>query len=138
MIWLNIVNTLMKGLLDTHTLLWFVAGNSQLSDTAREFIERDDTEIYVSIASLWELTIKNSLGKLELSAPLAQFFEEAVEGNGFLVLPIEMAHLIEVHSLPFHHRDPFDRLLLAQSKAEEMAFVSGDVAMDAYGVKRLW
>jgi PIN domain nuclease of toxin-antitoxin system len=128
----------MKGLLDTHTLLWFVAGDSQLSQTARTFIERGDTEIYVSVASLWEITIKSSLGKLQLSAPIKQFLEEAVEGNGFILLPIEPSHLNEVHALPFHHRDPFDRLLIAQSQAEGMLFVSTDRAMDAYGITRIW
>jgi PIN domain nuclease of toxin-antitoxin system len=128
----------MKGLLDTHTLLWFVTGDSQLSNTARTFIERKDIGIYVSVASLWEITIKSSLGKLQLSAPLKQFLEDAVEGNGFLLLPIEPSHLNEVHALPFHHRDPFDRLLLAQSKAEGMSFISADTAMDAYGIVRLW
>lgn len=128
----------MRGLLDTHSFLWFVWGDARMSVAARAFIGRADTEIYVSIVSLWEIAIKSSIGKLILDRPIGDFFTDYIEGNGFLILPIERAHLLTVHALPFHHRDPFDRLLVAQSLTDSLTFLSGDVAMDGYGVNRLW
>lgn len=128
----------MRVLLDTHSLIWYAQNNPKLSATANLAIEDSNNAIYISIVSLWEITIKNSLGKFTLDQPIADFFADNVEGNGFSVLSIERTHLLTVHALPFHHRDPFDRLLIAQSLTENMIFLSTDAAMDAYGVNRLW
>ena len=124
--------------LDTHTFLWFAWGDTPLPVTTRGFITDPANTVYVSIVSLWEIAIKSSLGKLDIKLPLADFFANNVDGNGFRVLPVTRAHLIAVYTLPFHHRDPFDRLLIAQSLADGMTFVSGDVQMGAYGVPLLW
>lgn len=128
----------MRVLLDTHSLLWYAQDNPKLSATANLAIEATSNTIFVSVASLWEITIKNSIGKLTLDQPIADFFADNVEGNGFLVLRVERAHLLTVHTLPFHHRDPFDRLLVAQSLVESLTFLSADPVMDTYGVTRLW
>ena len=128
----------MKYLLDTHTLLWFLAGDASLSGKAVQLIENEDNQICVSTASLWEIAIKSSLGKLALAAPLESLFTVQLPDNNIQVLTIDTAHLLCIHSLPFHHRDPFDRLLAAQSLVEKIPLVSKDVVMDAYGVQRIW
>lgn len=125
-------------LLDTHTFLWFTEGDPQLSPLARTLITDSANIKYVSVASLWEIAIKVSLGKLVLSMSLPDLFAVGLEGNGLLVLPIEKGHILNVGMLPFHHRDPFDRLLAAQCLEEQMSLVSRDVAFDIYGVTRLW
>lgn len=128
----------MRSLIDTHVLLWYAMDAPRLSSTAIEFMENDSNSIVVSVASLWEIAIKSSLGKLTLNRPFSAFCSENVEDNGFSVLPIERTHLIMVQNLPFHHRDPFDRLLAAQSLAEEIILLSGDTVFDSYGVTRHW
>src|SRR5947209_8552375 len=97
-------------LLDTHTLIWFIGGNKELSATARRSIEGDDVINFVSIASLWEIAIKVSLHKLELKAPFSEVNNQLVE-NGFELLPVTFEDTLTVSTLPFHHRDPFDRIL---------------------------
>ncbi len=128
----------MRILLDTHALLWYIWGNSNLTKTAQLAIENPNNIIYVSTASQWEITIKHSLGKLTLNLPLPDFLEIRIDGNGFLTLPIERQHLLVLPSLPFHHRDPFDRLLIAQSIAESIPLISADKAFDAYPITRIW
>ena len=118
----------MKLLLDTHVFLWFIMGSPHLSAEARALIEDDQN----SVASLWEIAIKSSIGKLSLSAPFDQLIPQQLSINGFELLPIEIAHLATVTTLPFHHRDPFDRLLIAQAIAEKMPIVSSDSAFDTY------
>jgi PIN domain nuclease of toxin-antitoxin system len=125
-------------LLDTHTLLWFLAGDSKLSGTARALVEDDGNDILVSVGTLWEIAIKVSLGKLGMSRPFEEVFPAQLDANEILVLPISTTHLQRVVSLPFHHRDPFDRLLAAQAMSEEVPLVSRDPAFDAYGLQRLW
>jgi PIN domain nuclease of toxin-antitoxin system len=127
-----------KLLLDTHTLLWFVAGATQLSDTARAAIEAPENEALVSVASLWEMAIKVSLGKLDLGMPFEEFVADHVVGNGMEILDISPAHVSRVVSLPFHHRDPFDRLLIAQAQEEAIAIVGRDHAFGVYGVTLVW
>jgi PIN domain nuclease of toxin-antitoxin system len=127
-----------KILLDTHAFLWFVAGSDQLSARARQLIEAPDNESFVSIASLWEIAIKVSLGRLSLTKPFSDFMAEQTLLNGIQILGIAIAHTAEVAALPFHHRDPFDRLLIAQAMVEEMPLVSADAAFDAYPITRLW
>ena len=128
----------MKLLLDTHALLWFIAGSSQLSATARNLIEDAANEKYVSIASLWETAIKISIGKMTLAAPFDVLFPHQLRVNGFELLPIKINHASAITTLPFHHRDPFDRILIAQAATEKMALVSIDAIFDDYSVTRLW
>ncbi len=128
----------MKLLLDTHTLLWFIAGDKSLSRNARSFIEDAANEKFVSAASVWETAIKISIGKMNLSAPFDKLFPHQLAVNGFTLLPIEIKHISKVVSLPFHHRDLFDRILIAQAIEEKMSLVSIDAVFDAYGVARIW
>ncbi|MFZ4815032.1 MAG: type II toxin-antitoxin system VapC family toxin [Phototrophicaceae bacterium] len=128
----------MDYLLDTHTFLWFVNDNDQLSATAREVIEHPDHTIYISIASLWEIAIKVSLGKLKAPLPLSDFISQQLHENDITLLGITVMHLNTVANLPFHHRDPFDRLIVAQAKTEGLSILGVDAIFDAYAVKRLW
>jgi PIN domain nuclease of toxin-antitoxin system len=128
----------MKLLLDTHTLLRFIAGSASLSVVARSLIEDTSNEKFVSIVSIWETAIKVSIGKMSLSAPFDVLFPHQLEINGFELLPVKVEHTSVVTSLPFHHRDPFDRLLIAQAIEEKMMLVSVDKVFDDYGITRLW
>ena len=128
----------MRLLLDTHTFLWFIMGSSNLSANARAPVEDAANESLLSVASLWEMAIKVSLGKFTLSAPLDALIPQQLGSNGIELLGIQVAHAAAVSTLPFHHRDPFDRLLIAQAIVEGMPVVSADAAFDAYPVKRLW
>lgn len=128
----------MRLLLDTHTFLWWLADDPALSEKARTAIADGRNECFLSMASCWELSIKSSLGKLRLSQPVERFIPEEMSSNGFHLLDIEFRHVAKVESLPFHHRDPFDRLLVAQALLEKMTLVSCDSALSAYGVKLIW
>lgn len=128
----------MRLLLDTHAFLWFIMGSANLSANARALIEDQVNESFLSVASLWEMAIKMSLGKLTLSAPLDTLIPQQLSLNGIELLGIQVAHAAAVSTLPFHHRDPFDRLLIAQAIVEGTPVVSADAAFDAYPVQRLW
>jgi len=128
----------MQMLLDTHAFLWFIMGDSRISDTARELIQNDSNQPHVSMVSVWEMAIKNSIGKLDLGKPLEQLIPLELAQRGFIVLPISMSHCMAVARLPLHHRDPFDRLLVAQCLVEDIPLVSTDSQLDAYGVQRVW
>lgn len=128
----------MKLLLDTHAFLWFISGSDKLSVHAKELIENTGNERYLSVASLWEMAIKVSLGKLKVPLPLTRLVREHVTGNAIEVLPIEPEHLDEQRKLPFHHRDPFDRLIIAQATVEKMEVVSRDEAFTAYEIRCTW
>jgi len=131
----------MKILLDTHTFLWFIAGETQLSQKARTAIEDLNNQRFLSMASLWEIAIKTNLGKLNVIAQnekFAEFFQEQSRRNDINLLPISLSHLAIVAALPEHHRDPFDRLLIAQSQTENMILLSNDSALDAYEIERRW
>jgi len=128
----------MNLLLDTHAFLWFIAGDSNLSQTARSAIEDVNNDRYVSVASLWEIAIKISIGKFILDEPFEVLIPEQLAKNRIELLNISVAHTARVASMPFHHRDPFDRLIAAQAKIEQLTLVSVDAAFDAYGVTRLW
>jgi PIN domain nuclease of toxin-antitoxin system len=128
----------MRLLLDTHAFLWFIMGSPNLSAGARALIEDGANERFLSAASLWEMAIKVSTGKLTLSAPFDVLITDQLGLNGIETLGIEVAHTSVVSTLPFHHRDPFDRLLVAQAIIEGMPIISVDAAFDSYAVKRLW
>jgi PIN domain nuclease of toxin-antitoxin system len=127
-------------LLDTHTFLWFIGGHASLSAAARAAIEDPAADVFVSVASAWELAIKVGTGKLTINRPsVAVFVEEAMAGAGLDYLRIEPAHVFRVATMPMHHRDPFDRLLVAQALEENMPLVSREaVAFSPYGVTLLW
>ena len=123
-------------LLDTHTFIWFSENAPNLSVALNEQIESAD-RVYLSIASLWEIAIKISIGKLTLQAEYAEI-EAQLPAAGILLLPISFADTVRVSNLPFHHRDPFDRILIAQSINHSLVLVSRDEMFDAYAVQRLW
>jgi PIN domain nuclease of toxin-antitoxin system len=125
-------------LLDTHAFLWFALGDAQLSANALQHILAQGWKKLVSPASYWELAIKISLGKYTLHQPFDAFLQRAIAGNGFAILPIEPSHVVRLTTLPHHHRDPFDRLLVAQALEENIPIISNDAALDAYGVQRIW
>jgi PIN domain nuclease of toxin-antitoxin system len=125
-------------LLDTHSLLWYHFGDSKLSATARAAIETPGAEVLVSLATYWEVAIKVSKGKLGLSVPYPDFIQQAVTDNKFVALPIEPHHVAAVVGLPFHHRDPFDRLLVAQAMVEGVPLVTCDPHLAPYLITRLW
>jgi PIN domain nuclease of toxin-antitoxin system len=128
----------MKLLLDTHAFLWFMSGDTSLSQTARSAIEDENNDVFVSPASLWEIAIKVSIKKLTLRAPFNDLIPAELAENEIELLSISVAHMALVASMPFHHRDPFDRLIAAQANVEQMTLVSVDNMFDAYGVDRLW
>ena len=128
----------MKLLLDTHAFLWFIAGSERLSATARQLIEESANQPFLSAASLWEMAIKLSLGRLQLGGPFEDLIPEQMRLNGIQLLGLEVEHVTPVTTLPFHHRDPFDRMLVAQAMVEQMPIVSTDPAFDAYPIRRLW
>jgi PIN domain nuclease of toxin-antitoxin system len=125
-------------LLDTHAWLWFVLGDSQLSASARSCILDTANVKYVSSASYWEVSIKISLGKYALTTPYKRFMRQAITGNGFRFLHISPRHTERVSVLPYHHRDPFDRLLIAQALADNMTLVSNDPRLALYGATIVW
>ena len=125
-------------LLDTHAFLWFCQGDALLSATARTLIEDTANRKLLSIASCWEIAIKAGLGKLNLGELSETYLPAALSRTGFDILPISLAHATGVEKLSQHHRDPFDRLLVGQAAAEVIPIVSADVALDSYGIRRLW
>jgi PIN domain nuclease of toxin-antitoxin system len=125
-------------LLDTHAFLWWVDATRPLGRRAKAKVADPDSEVFLSIASCWEIAIKVSLGKLRLPKPADRFIADQVSQNGFALLEASLRHVGRVSDLPFHHRDPFDRLLVAQSLVEEMPIVSNEGVFDAYGVDRIW
>lgn len=128
----------MNLLLDTHAFLWFIEDNPRLSQTARALIESETSQPFLSVASLWEIAIKTSLGKLSLTQPYAAFIPQQLAVNGVGILNITLEHTAAIAELPFHHRDPFDRMLAVQATTEKMILVSADPVFDAYTVKRAW
>lgn len=127
----------MRVLLDTHAFLWFVADDERLPPRARQAIVAAE-QAFLSVASCWELAIKVSIGKLTLSSSVDRFLPEQLAVNHFELLHIDLADAARVGSLPWHHRDPFDRLLAAQALHGKLAIVSADPVFRKYGVKRVW
>jgi PIN domain nuclease of toxin-antitoxin system len=124
-------------LLDTHSLLWWLDNDDRLSRRAREAIQNPILQVLVSVGSLWEIAIKHQLGKLKASN-LVNNFQKELDDAGFVELPISGVHAIRAAVLPINHRDPFDRLLIAQAEIENVPIVSRDSQFDAYGVHRVW
>ena len=128
----------MRLLLDTHVFLWWVNDSPSLSLRAREAIICQENDCFLSVASCWELAIKSSLGKLKLREPVERFIPEQLALNGFRLLPIDFRHVSRVENLPFHHRDPFDRLIVGQAMAEKLVVVTADAKLADYEVVTLW
>lgn len=127
----------MKLLLDTHALIWFQAGDRRLSKAARQAIEADDAELLISAATVWEMAIKASLGRLQLSGPVDVYIAEKV-GQGYRMLAISWTHAARVENLPWHHRDPVDRLLVAQALTERCPVITKNRAFRKYGIEVVW
>ena len=123
----------MRLLLDTHVLLWFQADDPALPKEAEQLIRSRDNEAYVSMVSLWEIGLKHGIGKLPLHMPLDAFLGTITEAH-FRILPLERPHIVAAAPLPLHHRDPFDRMLIAQAKHEGMRLITVDQHFPAYGV----
>lgn len=128
----------MRALLDTHAFLWWTTDSPRLSDRAREVIADGRNELFFSAASGWEIAIKAGLGRLEVPEDLGRFMSEQLSRNAFEVLPVHLSHALRVHALPDHHRDPFDRLLVAQSLLEELPILSADPRIAFYPVEVVW
>jgi PIN domain nuclease of toxin-antitoxin system len=125
-------------MLDTHALLWFLAGDPKLSATAKTAIEDPANERWLSPISLLEIALKNRRGKLPLPAPFGALFPAALLAEDIHLFPMEPQHIEPLTTLPFHHNDPFDRLIVATSLVEKLTLVSADAILDAYGATRLW
>ncbi len=131
----------MKYLIDTHIFIWFVENLPNLSKSLKNTIEDENSEIFISIASLWEISIKTSIGKLQLNRKYEEIFN-VLKVNSIEILPITFAHTLENNRLPFRHRDPFDRIIIAQAIVENINFISADAVFDDYlagkSIKRIW
>jgi PIN domain nuclease of toxin-antitoxin system len=125
-------------LLDTHAFLWFLLDEPRLSGIAKSLISDPLNEVEVSPASYWEVAIKIALGKYSLPEPYQVFIEREIASNCMRILPIEPRHAAALTTMPMHHRDPFDRLIVAQALVEGVPLVSGDPKLDLYGVRRMW
>lgn len=128
----------MKLLLDTHTLLWFLSDDARLSNAAKQAIEDIRNQRWLSPISLLEIAVKVGLGKLTLDRPFGELFPRQLESNDIGLLKIEVRHVAPLVALPLHHRDPFDRLLIATALTDQLTLVSADQAFDRYGITRLW
>lgn len=127
----------MKLLIDTHAFIWFIFGDLKLSTKAKSAIEDVNTDCFLSIASLWEISIKESLGKLNLKMTNARI-EKRLLQNNIAILPIAMEHTFKIKTLPHHHRDPFDRMLIAQAMVDGLTIVSADTEFSKYKANILW
>jgi len=128
----------MRILLDTHAFLWWVNNDAQLSPKARSLIEDVSNEIMVSTVSGWEIAIKSQIGKLTIASNFEQFISNQIKQNYFAILPINLSHALHIHSLPMHHRDPFDRMLVAQSQFEDLSILTIDPLIMQYDVATIW
>jgi PIN domain nuclease of toxin-antitoxin system len=128
----------MNILLDTHAFLWWVMDDSQLSDTAKAKIADPTNTVYFSVISAWEIIIKEGTGKLSLPEPSTTYIPSRLASNQFMTLTVEMQHILQIASLPDHHRDPFDRLLIAQSQIENIPFLTVDHLISQYPVNVIW
>lgn len=128
----------MRILADTQAFLWLAMDDPQLTKKAKRIFLDEENDFYFSLASIWEIAIKHSLGKLKLKQPLEKFILNQMQENSIEQLNIHFRHVTKVNSLPFHHRDPFDRLIIAQAQEEDLSILSCDKIFDKYGVDRIW
>ena len=128
----------MRLLLDTHAFLWWVADDPRLSDRARSLIADGSNEVFFSAASAWEIVVKAALGRLRIDGEVKVFIDRQLEANAFEVLPIHLRHALAIAALPDLHRDPFDRMLVAQASTEGLAILTGDQQVAAYPVEAVW
>lgn len=128
----------MRFLLDTHTFLWFILDSPNLSASAKTTIENAKNNRLLSVASIWEMAIKSSIGKLTFKQPFESFIPYQLRINDIELLEIKLAHTIAIVNLPFYHRDPFDRLIIGQSIVENIPVITADLAFEAYPIQILW
>ena len=128
----------MKYLLDTEVWLWSLSEPDRLNDETRNLLARSGEELFLSAASSWEIAIKSALGKLPLPEPPASYVPKRMEAQGIRALAIEHSHALRVYALPHHHRDPFDRLIIAQAEAERMTILTADAAFRQYSAMLHW
>jgi len=128
----------MKALLDTHAFLWWINDDPRLSDAVRELIGNGENALFLSAASGWEIAVKVQLGRLAVQGDPEQFILEQLALNDIAVLPISMNHALRTAALPDHHRDPFDRMLIAQSQIEQLPIVTADSLIARYAVEIIW
>lgn len=128
----------MRVLLDTHAFLWWIGDDPRLSERAREVFSDGDNDLVFSAASGWEIAIKARLGRLQVLGDLNTYLFRQLTENYTSVLPVHLSHALRVHALPDHHRDPFDRLLVAQAIVEEMPLLSADPRIARYPVEVVW
>ena len=131
---------MMTFLLDTHTFLWLINKlySSKLSEAVNRFFLNEENQFYLSIASVWEIAIKVNWGKLDIAQPIGPFLLKQLQENEINLFGIRFQHAIKVAELPLHHRDPFDRIIIAQSLVEDIPILSKDKVFDAYGIQRIW
>jgi PIN domain nuclease of toxin-antitoxin system len=127
----------MNLLLDTHAFIWFLDGDRNLSIKARKYIENPANVNFISIASLWEIAIKVSIDRMKLAGPYEKIIEQIYD-NGFDIMPVKFEHTLLISKMDFHHRDPFDRLIISQALSENFTIISKDKCFDVYKVKRIW
>lgn len=128
----------MKLLLDTHAFMWWNSTPTRISATALRHLEEPENEVFISLASLWEIQIKTQLGKLTLKTELTALVRQQQVENGISLLSISLPHILEIDKLPYHHKDPFDRLIIAQSRVELASIVTCDNAFKRYDCKTVW
>jgi len=128
----------MRLLLDTHTFLWMSLDDPKLVENAKRLLADPENDLFLSPASYWEIAIKISIGHYALTEPLDVFLNREIDRNEFSVVPIGVSHATAVAQLPFHHRDPFDRMIIAQALCEDLTVVGKDEVFDQYNVKRIW
>jgi PIN domain nuclease of toxin-antitoxin system len=128
----------MKAILNTHAILWWVTNNPQLSQTVRNIIADSDNTLYLSVASSWEIIIKFNTEKLPLPEPPTQFIQSCLSVNRFESLAIDLPHVLQINTLPDHHKDPFDRILIAQAQVENIPILTVDRMIIEYPVQTIW
>jgi PIN domain nuclease of toxin-antitoxin system len=128
----------MRLLLDTHAFIWMLDKPERLSPKAHALLADGSNELILSVVSVWEMQIKIQLGKLKFTVPLRELVESQRQTNGVQILPVELEHVLALDALPAHHKDPFDRLLVAQASVEDASLVSRDPLFSSYPVKLLW